>query len=133
MMSGIKGKNTTPERTVRSHLHRVGLRFALHGRRLPGRPDIVLPRHRAVVFVHGCFWHRHPGCRFAYTPKSNRAFWRAKFRENVKRDVRNQSDLRQMGWKVFVVWGCEATPASIERLARRIRLQRQQSTVSKRP
>jgi DNA mismatch endonuclease (patch repair protein) len=108
MMSGIKGKDTAPEMLVRRAAHRLGLRFRLHVRDLPGRPDLVLPRWRTVVFVNGCFWHRHPGCKRAGTPKSNQAFWKRKFRENVRRDARNYADLVKQGWKVIVLWQCEA-------------------------
>src|SRR5690349_16298349 len=89
MMSGIRGINTGPERLVRSFLHRAGLRFRLHARNLPGKPDIVLPKHHTVVLVHGCFWHRHRNCRYAYTPKSRLDFWQRKFESNVARDSRN--------------------------------------------
>lgn len=106
-MSRIRGSDTTPERLVRSLLHRMGYRFRLHRKDLPGRPDIVLPRYRTVVLVHGCYWHRHPGCRLAYTPKSNADFWRAKFRENVSRDVRQSQELTALGWRVITVWECE--------------------------
>lgn len=106
MMAGIRGKDTRPEIYVRSRLHRAGLRFRLHSRDLPGRPDIVLPRHHAVVFVHGCFWHRHAGCKRAYTPKSNAEFWHSKFEANVRRDARNADQLRAEGWRVFTVWEC---------------------------
>ncbi len=132
MMSGIRGKDTTPERIVRSYLHRQGLRFSLHGRQLPGRPDLVLPKHGVVVFVHGCFWHRHPGCRYAYHPKTRKTFWSAKFNENVARDRRNVRALRAMGWQVFVVWECALSPGKLGLLARRIR-HPQTSTSSKRP
>ena len=91
-MSRIRGRDTAPELLVRSALHRAGYRFRLHREDLPGRPDIVLPKYRTVVFVHGCFWHRHKGCRFAYTPKSRVAFWNDKFRRNVERDRRNARD-----------------------------------------
>ena len=122
MMSGIRGHDTKPERLVRNGLHRAGLRFRLEsGKSLPGRPDIVLPKHGAAVFVHGCFWHRHTGCRFAYTPKSNRSFWRRKFRENVARDARAIAELRSEGWRTFVVWECSATETRIATLARMIR------------
>jgi DNA mismatch endonuclease (patch repair protein) len=107
MMSGIKGANTKPERRVRSFLHRHGLRFRLHGKGLPGKPDLVLARHRAVVFVHGCFWHRHPGCKYAYSPKSNPDFWQKKFQENVRRDERKEEELRRSGWRVFIIWECQ--------------------------
>lgn len=121
MMAGIKGRDTTPEREVRSHLHRAGLRFRLHGRGLPGRPDIVLPRWRAVVFVHGCFWHRHAGCSKAATPTSNAAFWKRKFLDNVARDARNVVALRRIGWRVYVVWECSTSTRALETLVRRIR------------
>ena len=107
-MSRIRGKDTLPERQVRSALHRAGYRFRLHRKDLPGRPDIVLPKHRTVVFVHGCFWHRHKGCHFAYTPKSRVAFWNEKFRANVERDRRNVRALRALGWRVITVWECQA-------------------------
>jgi DNA mismatch endonuclease (patch repair protein) len=107
MMSGIKGANTKPERRVRSFLHRHGLRFRLHGKGLPGKPDLVLAKHRAAVFVHGCFWHRHPGCKYAYSPKSNSGFWQKKFEENVRRDERKEEELRQAGWRVFIIWECQ--------------------------
>lgn len=109
-MSRIRGKNTRPEIAVRSLLHRLGYRFTVNGpknRALSGRPDIVLPKFRTVVFVHGCYWHRHPNCRYAYTPKSRVAFWKKKFRENVERDAVNTRRLRREGWKVIVVWECE--------------------------
>jgi len=121
MMSGIRSKDTRPERAVRSGLHKEGLRFRLNVAGLPGRPDIVLPRWNAVVFVHGCFWHRHPACRFCYTPKSRVEFWRRKFRENVTRDRRVVKELTSDGWKVHVVWTCEITPTRIARLAKAIR------------
>lgn len=106
-MSRIRSANTSPERRVRSLLHRMGYRFRLHRKDLPGRPDIVLPGRRTVVLVHGCYWHRHPGCRFAYIPKSNKAFWEAKFKENVARDKRQHCQLQALGWKVITVWECE--------------------------
>lgn len=106
-MGRIKSRDTAPEISVRSHLHRLGLRFRLHDRKLIGRPDVVLKRWNTVVFVHGCFWHRHPGCRFAYTPKSRLGFWTAKFGENVGRDKRNQRALRSSGWRVLIIWECE--------------------------
>ncbi len=106
-MSRIRRKDTRPELRVRSLLHRLGFRFRLHRRDLPGRPDIVLPRYRTVVFVHGCFWHRHPDCRYAYTPRSRVSFWTAKFAENVARDRRNQEALIEAGWRVLIVWECE--------------------------
>ena len=106
-MSRIRGRDTKPELVVRSLLHRMGYRFRLCRRDLPGSPDIVLTRHSTVVFVHGCFWHRHKGCKGATTPKSNVDFWQDKFAANVERDKRNRRDLRRLGWKVVVVWECE--------------------------
>ncbi len=106
-MSKIRSANTSPELLVRSLLHRMGYRFRLHRKDLPGRPDIVLPGRRSVVLVHGCYWHRHPGCQFAYTPKSNIEFWEAKFNENLTRDHRQECQLQEMGWKVITVWECE--------------------------
>lgn len=102
-MANIRGAHTQPERRVRSLLHSLGLRFRLHQAALPGRPDIVLRRHGTVVFVHGCFWHRHAACRGATTPKTNRGFWQRKFRANVRRDAGNQRDLRAAGRRVVVV------------------------------
>src|SRR3954463_8449883 len=107
MMSGIRGKDTAPELVVRRFLPRNGLRYRLHRRDLPGRPDIVLPQYSTAIQIHGCFWHRHPGCQYAYTPKSNRSFWRKKFEENVARDSRTEAALRSEGWQVLIVWECE--------------------------
>jgi DNA mismatch endonuclease (patch repair protein) len=112
-MSRIKGRDTKPELLVRSVLHRLGYRFRLHQKKLPGRPDLVLPKHRTVVFVHGCFWHRHPRCRYAYTPKSNIAFWTTKFEQNVARDREARRALRKAGWRVVVIWECQAKDAAI--------------------
>lgn len=106
MMAGIRGKDTSPELSVRKALHRLGFRFALHDRKLPGRPDIVLPRYCAVVFVHGCFWHRHYQCSYCTTPATRAEFWREKFEKNVERDQRNINKLKEQGWRVFVVWEC---------------------------
>ena len=121
-MSRIKSGNTKPERLVRSLLHRMGYRFRLHRKDLPGRPDIVLPKYRRVVLVHGCYWHRHPGCRLAYTPKSNLEFWQAKFNENVRRDERQNRQLSELGWRVVTVWECETREPAVlaERLGREI-------------
>ena len=106
-MSRIKSKDTAPEITLRKALHRMGLRFRLHGRSLPGKPDIVFPRYRAVVMVHGCFWHRHSGCKVASVPKSNTQFWLSKFERNVERDAANKLSLESTGWAVITVWECE--------------------------
>ena len=118
-MSRIRGKDTKPELRVRSQLHRMGYRFRLHRKELPGRPDIVLPKYDTVIFVHGCFWHRHKGCRFAYTPKTRVEFWETKFEQNVRRDRRNEAALRKRGWRIIRIWECETE--SFEALARLIR------------
>ena len=117
-MSRIRGRDTKPELVVRRLLHEMGYRFRLHRADLPGRPDIILPRHKTVVFVHGCYWHRHPGCRFAYTPKSRQSFWNAKFTSNVARDQRNQRVLKEAGWRVIVIWECETSDRDV--LAQRL-------------
>lgn len=105
MMAGIRGKNTTPELAVRRELHRRGFRFRLHSGELPGRPDIVLPKHRAVILVHGCFWHRHQ-CRLFKWPSSNSQTWREKLESNVVRDADNMDSLRRQGWRTLVIWEC---------------------------
>ncbi len=106
-MSRIRSRNTKPELVLRRLLHGMGLRYRLGGAGLPGRPDLVFPRHGAIVFVHGCFWHRHLGCKLATTPKSNTAFWEEKFRRNMERDARVADILRRLGWRVKIVWECE--------------------------
>jgi DNA mismatch endonuclease (patch repair protein) len=120
MMAGIRGKNTKPELVLRRALHGLGLRYRLHVPGLPGRPDIVLPRHHAVIQVHGCFWHRHERCSFATTPSSNIRFWESKFGETKKRDERNLDALRQLGWRVAVVWECSINQRGGETIARKI-------------
>jgi len=106
-MRRIKSRNTGSERQVRSLLHNQGFRFRLHSRGLPGTPDIVLRKYHAVVFVHGCFWHRHKRCPFSFTPKTNLSYWTKKFRRTIQRDHENQLDLTRSGWRVIVVWTCE--------------------------
>jgi DNA mismatch endonuclease (patch repair protein) len=106
MMAGIRGTNTSPEMKVRRFLHRNGFRFRLHKGDLPGKPDLVLPRHQLCIFIHGCFWHRHPGCRYATTPKTRAEFWQEKFSKNVQRDLKNKTELLQLGWRVFELWEC---------------------------
>lgn len=107
IMRSVRGKNTAPEMKVRSALHRAGYRFRLHRKDLPGKPDIVLPSRRAVVFVHGCFWHRHPACRAASSPSTRVAFWQDKFARNVERDRLAIAALERAGWAVHVIWECE--------------------------
>lgn len=106
-MAAIKGSDTKPERIVRSIAHRLGYRFRLHRRDLPGTPDLVFPGRRKVVFVHGCFWHQHPGCRFATRPATRPAFWAAKLDGNRERDIRVRDELERLGWRVLVIWECE--------------------------
>jgi DNA mismatch endonuclease (patch repair protein) len=122
MMAGIQGRNTEPERVVRAYLHAQGLRFRIHSP-LPGKPDLVLRKHNTVVFVHGCFWHRHRSCRFATTPTTRAKFWQEKFAENVARDRRIQATLRRAGWRVLTVWECAL--AKQRRLATLARLHTQ--------
>ena len=110
-MSRIRSKDTAPEVALRRALHALGFRFRIHRKDLPGKPDIVLPRHRVVIFVHGCFWHRHAGCRIATTPKSNTEFWVEKFERNVARDARSIDLLKAQGWRVIVAWECELASA----------------------
>lgn len=106
-MARIVGKGTKPEMAVRRAAHALGYRFRLHRRDLPGSPDLVFPSRRLALFVHGCFWHRHAGCRLAYNPKSNVGFWQAKFEGNVTRDARAVEDLEGLGWRAEMIWECE--------------------------
>ncbi len=106
-MSRIRSQNTKPERIVRSLLHKMGFRFRLHNKDLPGSPDIVLPKYKMVVFVHGCFWHRHQGCPYAYEPASRIDFWQKKFQNNINRDSENLKNLSILGWKAEVIWECQ--------------------------
>ncbi len=108
IMRAVGREDTTPELSVRRIAHKLGFRFRLHRKDLPGSPDIIFPKHRLCLFVHGCFWHRHHGCRKATTPKSNAAFWMDKFARNVERDGRKVEALRALGWKVAVVWECQS-------------------------
>lgn len=106
-MSRIRSKDTKPEEIVRKYLFSKGLRYRKNDKRYPGHPDIVLPKYHTVVFVHGCFWHRHPGCKYASVPKTNSEFWKKKFDRNVERDKEEQHKLKEMGWRVLIVWECE--------------------------
>ncbi|GAB4511281.1 MAG: very short patch repair endonuclease [Roseibium sp.] len=122
MMSGIRGKDTKPELALRRALHARGFRFRLHSKRVHGRPDLVLPKYRAVIFVHGCFWHRHEGCRYTTIPATRPAFWQAKFDANVARDKAVRTKLIEDGWRVATVWECalrkpERVEASTEGLS----------------
>lgn len=106
-MSRIKSKNTVPELLIRRMLHKAGFRFRINYGRLPGSPDIVLPKYKTVIFVHGCFWHSHSGCRRANIPKSNSAYWTVKLEKNKTRDAEAKQELTSAGWSVFIVWECE--------------------------
>ncbi|MFA5689293.1 MAG: very short patch repair endonuclease [Kiritimatiellales bacterium] len=106
-MSRIRGTDTKPEILVRSMLHRAGYRFRKNVKTLPGKPDIVLPKYKTVIFVHGCFWHRHKNCKDATTPKTNKAFWNKKFERNVANDKKHARELKKLGWRVITVWECQ--------------------------
>ena len=126
IMASIRSKNTKPELLVRSGLHRLGLRFLLHSSKLPGRPDIVLPRHRAVVWVHGCFWHGHGRCRSGEPPASNTRYWLPKIQANRKRNASQIRKLKRLGWRNFVIWECQTEShtklqKTLNRLAKGIR------------
>lgn len=118
MMARIKGSDTKPEIRVRRFLHACGFRFRLHRKDLPGKPDIVLPKYNLVIFVHGCFWHRHANCHYTSTPATRPDFWQQKFAQNIVRDDKNIEDLRQKGWRVFILWECglHHTPEDLESL-----------------
>ena len=123
IMSKVGQKNTGPEMKLRKSLHKIGLRYRLHDKRLPGSPDIVFPRFKAVLFVHGCFWHRH-GCKATTTPSTNVDFWRKKFEENTARDRRHTEALLTAGWRVVVVWQCaldgkNADPGEVAKVVRK--------------
>jgi len=119
VMAQVKSGDTGPEIRVRSMLHGLGFRFRLHRKDLPGKPDIVFPGRRKVVFVHGCFWHGHKGCRRSTRPSSNQGFWTMRLDSNIRRDKRDRQRLRRLGWRVFVVWECELKDE--QRLRRRLR------------
>ena len=106
-MRRIKSKDTSVELQVRRYLFSKGFRFRKNDKRYPGKPDILLPKYKVVVFIHGCFWHRHPGCKYAQTPKSNQEFWEAKFNRNIENDKRNVQLLTDAGWRVIILWECE--------------------------
>lgn len=116
IMRQVRAKDTAPERLIRSAAHRLGLRFRLYRRDLPGTPDLVFPKARVALFVHGCFWHRHAGCAKATTPKSNTEFWSEKFRRNVLRDQVKMQELSNLGWRTVIIWQCEVP--SLDRACR---------------
>ncbi len=129
-MSRIKSKDTSPEKKVRSVLHAMGFRFRLHYKKLPGKPDIVLPKYNTVIEVRGCFWHRHKGCREASNPKSNTQYWQEKFQKTIDRDKANQKKLQALGWDVIIIWECEVKNSNIlmEKLNSLIRKKNQQDS-----
>ena len=114
-MSRVKGRDTQPEKLVRSLLHQLGYRFRLHRGDLPGKPDIALPKYRKAIFVHGCFWHQHPGCQRAKRPSSNEEFWNDKLDRNVARDRKNRKELKKLGWSHLIVWECKTKDIDILR------------------
>jgi DNA mismatch endonuclease (patch repair protein) len=117
IMRGVKQSSTEPELLVRRALHAKGFRFRLHRKDLPGKPDIVLPRYKKAIMVHGCFWHQHKGCKDGRVPTSNTAYWGPKLERNVERDAEKAAALRALGWRVVVIWECEArTPARLARI-----------------
>lgn len=118
VMAAVRGKNTTPELKVRKMLHALGFRYRLYRKDLPGQPDIIFPKYRVCIFVHGCFWHQHPGCKRSSRPSSNEEFWTGKLDKNVARDDRNRRALRKLGWRVAVIWECETKDP--EHLSKRI-------------
>lgn len=107
VMAKIRSKNTKPELTLRSNLHKLGYRFRIHRKDLPGNPDIVLPKYKTVIFVHGCFWHFHKNCKEGRIPNTNSELWEKKFERNITKDKTNQNECRNLGWKVIVIWECE--------------------------
>lgn len=124
-MAGVRSRDTKPELLVRSLLHRLGYRFRLHRSDLPGKPDIVLPKYKTVLFVHGCFWHQHRDCPASARPTSNVEYWNKKLDSNVKRDVASKAKLEDLGWRVLTVWECETkNPAALETRLRRFAIER---------
>lgn len=119
-MSRIKGKDTKPEEIVRKYLFKQGFRYKKNDKQLPGKPDIVLPKYKTVIFVNGCFWHKHEGCKYFVWPKSNQGFWKAKIEGTVKRDKKKIAELIEKGWRVMVVWECELKPSVRENTLRNL-------------
>ena len=124
-MSQIKGSNTKSEIAVRSYLHRNGLRFRIHDKKLPGKPDLALKKYRTAVFIDGCFWHRHKGCKYSYTPKSRVKFWRTKFENNIKRDKIVNAHYTNSNWNQIRLWECEITSEDLVNLVKQIRNNRE--------
>lgn len=121
LMARIRSKDTSPEKTVRRLVHRMGFRYRLYRRDLPGTPDLVFPRLRKVILVHGCFWHRHVGCKLATVPKTRPGFWQAKFDSNVRRDAKATDELQAQGWEILTVWECETRKRNQDELQEKLR------------
>lgn len=117
MMAGIRGKNTKPELLLRRALHADGFRYRIHDPKLVGKPDLVFPMYKALIFVHGCFWHRHPGCWWNTTPSSNAVFWEGKLSQNAERDAHTVAELRDRGWRIAIVWECSFKLLSVSEVA----------------
>lgn len=120
MMSRIRSRNTKPEMVVRQGLHALGFRYRLHAKNLPGSPDMVLPKYKSAIFIHGCFWHAHEGCQNFRVPKSNTGFWKEKLARNIERDARQIKELEDAGWRVLVVWECATRNLSTKKLVETI-------------
>ena len=121
IMSRIKGKNTSPEVKVRSFLHKMGFRYRLHKKNLPGVPDLTLTKYKAVIFIHGCFWHQHYGCKHSGIPLSTQNYWEPKLKKTIKRDQEHQKIYEKMGWRVLIIWECEVSEENLKKLAIKIR------------
>jgi DNA mismatch endonuclease, patch repair protein len=117
MMAGIRSKNTKPELIVRRYLHRMGFRFRLHAADLPGKPDLLMPKYKTAIFVHGCFWHQHADCKYASIPKSNSKFWMEKLTANVERDAKIAAHLEALHWSTIVIWECETSETALAKVA----------------
>jgi len=120
-MSQIRGSDTKPEIAVRSYLHRNGLRFRIHDKKLPGKPDLALKKYNTAIFIDGCFWHRHKGCKYSYTPKSRVKFWRTKFENNIKRDNEVNGLLKDLSWNVIRIWECEISESVLDSIILNLR------------
>ncbi|MCK5708099.1 MAG: DNA mismatch endonuclease Vsr [Candidatus Aureabacteria bacterium] len=134
-MSRIRSTNTKPEMIVRKVAHSLGFRYSLHRKDLPGKPDLVLKKHKTVIFVHGCFWHQHKNCKRANVPKSNFEYWEAKLNRNIERDKKNKRELKKLGWKIIIIWECETknTEKLIKKISKIYYLMHSSSKSSKQP